>query len=1056
MKHPDFAHLHSLLQAQGMACGPDVWLSVSRLCASLHSRQALPSDAAGWSAILGPLFCRNPDEQARFPYVINQWLAQGTETPSQAEHALNTAIANAHQIKSPGRDLFRAVRTKLQRINLRWWALLLLMLLAFLGWLYWPTPDTVVNIPKPTPPPNPVPCAAPCLDADAKQKIKIVDQITPRAQAEPEDPVLADKRALVGKSLVVLPLLIALLWLLKTYHRYWTLRRQAGSPDDLIRNFQFRRPLRPLFGGHALNSVLSDLRSARYQPTRRLNIDATIEVTARNGNYFQPVYQSRRCSPAYLFLIRSLDRDDQQAALAEELTARFAALGLKTNVYRFRDDPRWLVRWPTPDQPQQAGQYFQLAQLTAKHSQDRLLIISATDILFHPYSGEVRPWLESSFQGWPERVWLHVHTAATHHIHALQQQQFKVFALNRGHLPDLVKHLTQPSQINPYAAEAINSLALPSMLAAETDAWLAEKPPYAADLPELLRQLERFIGSHGLRLLRLIAVFPKVQWSLTQALDQLVFEATQCSDDPDRREQRFTRIARLPWLVHAYLPDWLRQFLLSSASNSERRLITQVWQSLFEQLSSEDQTSGMHLEFRSPKRRQLKLKLQDLQIAKPGGYFNDPIFAAVLLGKHPGLLDLALPKVLAGLLPKVSGVLDVRPLLHALIITAACIGGLHSVWQYAGANWYRQFQLAQINRDNQQWQVTLNYRDNTQALAAALQHNLAQKQFPASSQLAVVSAVSNNMISYPPGGESAARRIQQSLTWLTYGAEVRLIVDKALSPPTLRVELAQTYQHASGFADGLNQAYNPPAFKVKPIKYLLEPQMVRIPPGQFLMGSPANESDRSDDEGPQHQVTIAYAFELSATEITFAQYDQFAEATGRIKPNDAGWGLADRPVINVSFEDAEAYAKWLAAQTGKQYRLPSEAEWEYAARAGTNSAYWWGQTIGKNNAVCVGCGSRWDNKQTARVKSFKANAFGLYDTAGNVWEWTQDCWHDDYQGAPKDGSAWLLANQGDCARRVIRGGSWGYYPQFLRSAVRLWYGSDGAVYVLGFRVARAL
>lgn len=233
-----------------------------------------------------------------------------------------------------------------------------------------------------------------------------------------------------------------------------------------------------------------------------------------------------------------------------------------------------------------------------------------------------------------------------------------------------------------------------------------------------------------------------------------------------------------------------------------------------------------------------------------------------------------------------------------------------------------------------------------------------------------------------------------------------------------------------------------------------EPQMVRIPPGTFIMGSPESEAGRSSAEGPQRKVTLAYPFEIGRYEVTFAQYDAFAKDTKRKLPHDVGWGCGDRPVINVSWHDAQAYVKWLSDKTGKKYRLPTEAEWEYVARAGTTTAYWWGEAIGKNNAVCDGCGSQWDGKQTAPVGSFKPNAFGVYDTAGNVWEWTQDCWHDDYTDAPIDGSAWLEKNGGDCSRRVVRGGSWDDIPQDLRSALRFRYYAVGSSSSIGFRVAR--
>lgn len=241
----------------------------------------------------------------------------------------------------------------------------------------------------------------------------------------------------------------------------------------------------------------------------------------------------------------------------------------------------------------------------------------------------------------------------------------------------------------------------------------------------------------------------------------------------------------------------------------------------------------------------------------------------------------------------------------------------------------------------------------------------------------------------------------------------------------------------------------PPAVKLPESRLPFEPEMVCIPAGKFLMGS-------KDDlfEQPVHEVIIGYSFEIGKYPVTFDEYDAFAKATERQLPSDNGWGRGKRPVINVSWNDAQAYVQWLSKQTGKQYRLPTEAEWEYAARAGTQTRYWWGDDIGKNNAVCDGCGSQWDNKQTAPVGSLKANPFGLHDTAGNVWEWTQDCWHENYSSAPADGSAWLEKDGGDCGSRVVRGGSWYARPQSLRSADRVGGIADGADYYLGFRIVR--
>jgi formylglycine-generating enzyme required for sulfatase activity len=231
----------------------------------------------------------------------------------------------------------------------------------------------------------------------------------------------------------------------------------------------------------------------------------------------------------------------------------------------------------------------------------------------------------------------------------------------------------------------------------------------------------------------------------------------------------------------------------------------------------------------------------------------------------------------------------------------------------------------------------------------------------------------------------------------------------------------------------------------------LGPEMVVIQAGKFRMGDIQDLGNGF--EKPVHTVHIAKPFSIGKHEVTFEEYEHFASASGRRVPKDRGWGRNKRPVINVSWEDAVQYTEWLSQQTGKHYRLPSEAEWEYAARAGTETAYWWGNDIGHNRANCNGCGSRWDRKRTAPVGSFRPNPFGLYDTAGNVWEWVQDCKLDSYKEAPTDGSASL---RGACPERVFRGGSWNVEPRKLRSAKRTWDGPDLRYSYVGFRIARDL
>ena len=225
------------------------------------------------------------------------------------------------------------------------------------------------------------------------------------------------------------------------------------------------------------------------------------------------------------------------------------------------------------------------------------------------------------------------------------------------------------------------------------------------------------------------------------------------------------------------------------------------------------------------------------------------------------------------------------------------------------------------------------------------------------------------------------------------------------------------------------------------------------------MGSPASERDRSDGEGPQHRVTLSAPFALGVSEVTFAEWDACVRGGGcnGYHPDDGGWGRGTRPVINVSWEDAQAYVRWLSRATGATYRLPSESEWEYAARAGTRTARYWGEAESGQCRYANG----WEysascpdgHRNTAPVRSYAPNGFGLHDVLGNMWEWMEDCWHDDYRGAPSDGAAWTRG--GEC-RRVLRGGSWSYSLRDLRSAAR---GRSDAGYrfgTIGFRVARTL
>jgi formylglycine-generating enzyme required for sulfatase activity len=226
------------------------------------------------------------------------------------------------------------------------------------------------------------------------------------------------------------------------------------------------------------------------------------------------------------------------------------------------------------------------------------------------------------------------------------------------------------------------------------------------------------------------------------------------------------------------------------------------------------------------------------------------------------------------------------------------------------------------------------------------------------------------------------------------------------------------------------------------------PVMVKIPGGSFEMGSP-NHSVRIE-ERPQRTVNIT-GFAMSMHEVTYAEYERFARATGRKRPKNPGFDKKTHPVIFVSWDDALAYTQWLSSQTGKKYRLPSEAQWEYAALGNTTSKYWWGRQLGNGRAHCFDCNSGLNPRVPTTVGRFPANLFGLYDTAGNVAEWVRDCWHPTYQDAPTDGAVW---EGGDCSQRVVRGGSFLNTGKSIRPKARSKWSSQRGYDSVGFRVVR--
>lgn len=228
------------------------------------------------------------------------------------------------------------------------------------------------------------------------------------------------------------------------------------------------------------------------------------------------------------------------------------------------------------------------------------------------------------------------------------------------------------------------------------------------------------------------------------------------------------------------------------------------------------------------------------------------------------------------------------------------------------------------------------------------------------------------------------------------------------------------------------------------------PEMLVVPAGSFVMGS----DGRHKQEKPPVKVTFAKPFAMSQFEVTFDNWQACVDDGGcKATPDDHNWGRGDRPVINITWDDADTYVKWLSKITGATYRKPSEAEWEYVAKAGTDTEFFWGDEPGANMANCRNCESEWSKKGSAPVGSFKANPWGFYDMHGNIWEWMADCWNPNHEGALTDGTA---RQTGDCRQRVIRSGSWYYFSKNMRSSWRFKNDHRVRSYGIGMRVVREI
>ena len=629
-----------------------------------------------------------------------------------------------------------------------------------------------------------------------------------------------------------------------------------------------------------------------------------------------------------------------------------------------------------------------------------------------------------------------------------EQLQFRITALTRHGLEKLDR--TEQG----LAPDCIEDRPLPPDLERWSEQWLFDGNLRLKERRELISRLRLHLGDQGYLLLAATAGYPRIHWGLTRALDSLLCESGES------REFRLRKLARLHWFRHAHIPDGVRLAIIKDLNPVERELIKTAYLVLLKDQPGD--ALKLPIDGSLPQGDRLRAAesevRQKLELAPEGSNLSDQILASVVRGRKPRALEFAVP--LDRLFRRTAR--DSRWLAVVLTLCPIVIPGSmwlnqwfwetegrHVVTRVTINNVYKAAQCDTDQAGESCYRITIRHSQATAGLARNLQQELSNRRFnpeaivldPEGGRVlsgnesdAAIDSASRNRVLYGNQHSPAVASVLAGLDYVSYGTQREEESTLGLNDDEIIVELTlppRVYQGALS---------------------LKTPVLTQLPEGCFEMGG-----TDFGDESPRHRVCVP-DFWITTREVSFRNYDAFAEATGRPLTEDSDWGRGDRPVINIDWTSATDYSKWLGKQLKMSCSLPTEAEWEYAARAGTTTAYAVPAPAGSDNlegqnmANCDGCGSEWDDISTAPVGSFPPNAWGLYDMHGNVWEWVKDCWHDNYENAPADGSVWLEANGGDCGARVLRGGSWFYNPVNLRSAGRDWLNPGLRNDNVGFRV----
>lgn len=958
------------------------WRDCQYLLAVWQQQADWPEDVAGYALRLRPLLCKSPEQQQQF---MGYWLDHYAPSKTALATAADTAKPDATRVQSVGDGTGHSGQNRRQWLVVLG-ILLLLSLLAGASYYIYGTSE-----PVPLPPPVSVSRPSPSQNPNPNQ---------PTISTHPQSPPTYNKPYLQTAPLRYLPpyfrpdtplqnglywllaiaaalLAIPLMWL---WSRRRVAFRQNRSHNTDEQSLTLKAPMEAVaeLQGGGFTRLLSRLRFAKWGE-KRVNWAKTAIATTQSGGYPVLRYSDRQRQADFILIADRRHCNDQSAWLFTQLQATLKQAQIRVHCYDFDRHPEWL--W---QQGQATVKAEALQQVLYQHPGSRVLLVVEHAVLFYRFTGELQPWL-SLLEGLPDYQLLLLTSPDARQLVRLKEANYRY---------RLVDGLTDNRELVdfsfPPAAEA-------QTLTGFRSDWLSNlKPP---DIQPLYAWLTVTYGKNTLRLLALLALYPRLHGDLSHALFRY-FASTKVSEPLNTNT--LLKTLTLPWCRQGWLPKWLRDSLVLTLSVADHRHAQQFFIGLMARKSSEGVTN-VSLPLQKPSGLAGWMWLgYALRLAKPDSPLRDSIFAKILLLPRWPWLELVLPRRLLNALPNVL----LSQWATRLLLLAAMFGYFGAVvawWQYDGQSRYGQYLFQKHYADNAQTQVTIVYHPSAAALVEPLAKGINSLGYQVAKQ--EDNTIRSNRVDAPA---QFATELADTAQYMAWGADFAVEVG-AIS----KISLAAMPQTGQVFRDTrpegrVNGAYAEPLLWGLPVPVVnpapvtvdlsikpILPKMIAIPAGQFLMGSPKTDKDSDNDEHPQHKVTVP-AFSLAETELTFAEWDKCVAAKACRQIDDNGWGREQRPVINVSWDDAQTYIAWLnktqGLESGKVYRLPTEAEWEYAARAGSQTPYFSGnglqcdyangadQQLEKTGSYLKNwqyakCSDGYMN--TAPVKNFKSNRWRL-------------------------------------------------------------------------------